>query len=580
MNRHLTRRELLLHVDGELPRGRERTARDHLLSCWACRRELERLKEDINAIVDAQNRCFLPSTPRPQGPWASFEELAATAPQPGFRIGAWVRRIGAALRPRALGPAHWAFGLGALVCLGMLILWLNPSRLSAAGVLRRMERAESLNPSPAAHKVIRQTVRIDRVDRRSSGKRSTEVQSWRSETRNVWQGDDNGLRERYRSRNLDATLPLSVVACKHWLNETHTEPQVSETAKTIELRSGVGPTTGEPKSNPVVLGAVILRVRADNWRVESLELSFSDTVFDISEVDVAVFEPEELSPDLRAELEPSPAPMRSSGTVRVSGASSVRDLTLPERVDLSELELKARLRLHEAGADLSEPIEIARDRDHLVIVAAGASPERKKQLAEMFADASPGIQLKLESSPSGSPEGTPIDVADKAETPATPDQKLLAYFGSTEQEERFTRSVLTADTSILARLYALNTLAKRWPAGLESTLSDGSRSTLRSMVRDHSAALHLLLPQLRALLGPLSEGYCGSPLSEDGSGPGQEIWQDAAVAALVEMRTLDHRLRATLTTTGQNAPFGDVCSGLSSGVAAVESSAANLPSAQ
>src|SRR5215469_4040632 len=254
MNGHLTPRELLLHVDGELPRRRECAARDHLLSCWACRRELERLKEDINAIVDAQTRCFLPSTARPQRPWASFEELAGTAPQPGFRIGALVRRIGGGFRPRELGPAHWAFGLGALVCLGILTLWLNPAGLSAAGVLRRMEGAESFSPSPTARKVVRQTVRIVRVDRRSSGKRSTEVQSWRSETRNVWRGDDNGLRERYRSRNLDAALPLSVVACKHWLNEAHTAPQVSETAKTIELRTEVGPTTDEPESNPVVLG--------------------------------------------------------------------------------------------------------------------------------------------------------------------------------------------------------------------------------------------------------------------------------------------------------------------------------------
>jgi hypothetical protein len=576
---HLTRRELLLHADGELTRGRERAARDHLLSCWACRRELERLKEDINAIVDAQNRCFLPSTARPQRPWASFQELAATAPQPRFRIGPWVRQIGAVLRPRALGPVHWAFGLGALVCLGILIVWLNPARLSAAGVLGRMERAESFGPSPAAHKVIRQTVRIDRADRGSSGKRSTEVQSWRSETRNVWRGDDNGLRQRYRSRNLDAALPLSVSACEHWLNEAHTEPQVSQTATTIELRARVEPATGEPKSNPA-LNAVHLHVRADNWRVESLQLTFSDTVFDIREVDLTVLGPEELSADLLAELEPSPAPMRSPTPAPASGARAVSDLTLAQPVDLSELELQARLHLHEAGADLSEPIEIGRDKDHLVIDASGASPQRKKELAEMFADAAPGIQLKLESSPAGGPQGTPIQFAVQAETRATPDEKLVAYFGGPEQEESFTRSVLSADASILARLYALNTLAKRWPAGLQSTLSDESQSMLRSMVRDHSTALHLLLPRLRNLLGPLAEGFCGSPLSKDGSVSGREAWQDAAVAGLVEMRTLDRRLRATLTTSDQSTSAGEVCSALSSGLASVESSAANLPVAQ
>jgi hypothetical protein len=348
----------------------------------------------------------------------------------------------------------------------------------------------------------------------------------------------------------------------------------------IELRARVEPAMEEPKSTPA-LHAVHLRVRAQNWRVEGLQLAFSDTVFDISEVDLAVLGHEELSADLLAELEPSTAPMRSSRPAHLSGASSVRgDLTLPETTDLSELELQTRFRLHEAGADLSEPIEIARNKDHLVIDATGASPERKKELAEMFADAGPGIKLKLESSPSGSPSGTPIDVAGGAKTRAIPDQKLLAFFGSPEQEERFARSVLAADASILARLYALSALAKRWPVGLESTLSDESQITLRSMVLDHASALRLLLPQLRSLLGPLAEGYCGSPLAKDRSAPGREAWQDAAVAGLVEMRILDRRLRATLTTSDQSASAGELCSALSSGLASVESSVANLPVAQ
>jgi hypothetical protein len=377
---------------------------------------------------------------------------------------------------------------------------------------------------------------------------------------------------------LDAALPLSVGACEHWLKETHTEPQVSQTATAIELHATVEPMADEPKSNSA-LHAVHLRVRADNWRVESLQLTFSDAVFDVSEVGLAVLGSEELSADLLAELEPQPSPVKLSRTVHVSGGSSVRDITLPPP-DLSELELQARLRLHEAGADLSEPIEFTPNKDHLVIDASGASPERKKELAEMFAGAGPGIQLKLESSSSAVPAGTPIEVAGRAETRARPDQKLLAFFGTTEQEERFTRSVLTTDASILERLYALNTLAKRWPADFPSTLSDQSQSTLRLMAVDHATALRSLLPQLRSLLGPLADGYCGSPLSNDGSASGRQPWQDAAVAGLVEMRTLDRRLRATLTTSDQSVSAGEVCPTLGSGLTSVELSVANLPVAQ
>jgi len=47
MNSHLSLRDLLLYVDGELPSRSRRSAQAHLHCCWRCQAELERLKQDI-----------------------------------------------------------------------------------------------------------------------------------------------------------------------------------------------------------------------------------------------------------------------------------------------------------------------------------------------------------------------------------------------------------------------------------------------------------------------------------------------------------------------------------------------------
>src|SRR5215475_14154124 len=91
MSEHLTQHDFLLYVDGELSHRRTRRVRKHLFSCWSCRRELERLEQDIGGIVDAQNRSFLPSLSRHARPWRSFDELAATVPVRGFRSRQWFR---------------------------------------------------------------------------------------------------------------------------------------------------------------------------------------------------------------------------------------------------------------------------------------------------------------------------------------------------------------------------------------------------------------------------------------------------------------------------------------------------------
>ena len=92
MNSHLSLRELLLYADGELPSRSRRSALAHLHCCWRCRTELERLKQDIGLIVDAQAKPYLPAMQPPTRSWANFEEMTAMLPSSRFRMGAWLHR--------------------------------------------------------------------------------------------------------------------------------------------------------------------------------------------------------------------------------------------------------------------------------------------------------------------------------------------------------------------------------------------------------------------------------------------------------------------------------------------------------
>ena len=73
MNRHLSKEQLLRHLDGEMSISGMRRAATHLQACWSCQVEFSRLKEHIAAIIDAHVNVFSPSLPPPHAPWPRLE---------------------------------------------------------------------------------------------------------------------------------------------------------------------------------------------------------------------------------------------------------------------------------------------------------------------------------------------------------------------------------------------------------------------------------------------------------------------------------------------------------------------------
>jgi anti-sigma factor RsiW len=89
MTRHLSKEQLLRHLDGEMSMSGMRNAAEHLHACWACQVEFSRLKEHIAAILDAHVNVLSPSLPPPSAPWPRLEPRLERAmrsnPRPFWR---------------------------------------------------------------------------------------------------------------------------------------------------------------------------------------------------------------------------------------------------------------------------------------------------------------------------------------------------------------------------------------------------------------------------------------------------------------------------------------------------------------
>ena len=67
---HLTSREMILLVDGELRTGEERAAREHLAACWSCRSRVAEIEGTIAEFVHLYHETLDPKLPPVAGPRA------------------------------------------------------------------------------------------------------------------------------------------------------------------------------------------------------------------------------------------------------------------------------------------------------------------------------------------------------------------------------------------------------------------------------------------------------------------------------------------------------------------------------
>jgi hypothetical protein len=550
MNNHLTPQQMLAYLDGELSRSEMHRADDHLHSCWTCRSEVERLKDDIATILDAQKENFSPALPPPPQPWVSFEALLARS-APAQPVSPWARMF--VYMQSLLSPATVlvsSFVIVVLMVLGYSIFRSKP--VSANEVLRQVQVADAKRTVTTKDQVIRERVHIRKTTRSQNQPQLANVDTWKSPTAAYWNtGEDDSaaadLAAQYKAHDVPIGLPLSAASVDSWGRVAGGNPTVSQEGSDIGVRfagSGAG-TKGS-------ILRVDLLIQSDTWRVKQMTLDFPDASFEVTEDDFSVVPTSAVPQELLAYLEPEPAPQMLVKSIAPPLAGLVAGSIRTSMVNLDKAELDVFATLHHLNADLGEPVTVTRSDRGVQVGVWQLAADRQNELRSALAD-KPGVQVELPAPhttiaratvpPPAVAPGGPLHIA----VDSGDDDRLFKFFESAEKEQEFTSQALGTSTAILSHLYALRNLQGQFPPEREHALAPEERKQLAALVHDHTTAISTNLDALKAQFAPL-DAHFNVASSELPVNPVAVNWQGGSLEALEIARVIDHVLRALLTT--------------------------------
>ncbi len=550
---HVSDDMLVRHADGELPQHEINRINDHLKYCWSCRTRRDRIEQAISDIVQYQDRQLKPYLPPSAGGRSMFlaqlDQMAAReSSEP------WWRRALALIRPLSGLGVHptWArAAIGTFFILTVWMLWLKPPPVSAAEFLKRARSAETQYLTGASRPVVFRKFKI-----RAAGHTVTRaIYKDRASLRRKEQLDldatasltpassgtvdvaanlrqvQSALEQEFIAANLDWAEPLSVPAYQTW-HDGLAQKKVDVTSIREELQL----TTSTPEG-PIAEASLRVRERDFHPVAESVRMRDNREI-EITEIEYRVVPDDRISEVFPAEpatdaMDPAPAPApAASGFFR----------SAPSEAELAEAEVQALTALHGIGADLGEPVEIVRTRDHIEARGLADTDERKAQLTAALkgipnltfgirtiaeASSSPDVNGKATHSGGAPRPGPESGSADPSHTAMVaiklPLQDYLnSYFAAGYAREsrlaqsgadpiasiqsdiqHFSRQAITNSERAMAQAWALQRLAKRYTPKELGKLSPKARGALETMIRDEISALRQPLAQNQTLLTPL-----------------------------------------------------------------------------
>jgi hypothetical protein len=233
-------------------------------------------------------------------------------------------------------------------------------------------------------------------------------------------------------------------------------------------------------------------------------------------------------------------------------------------------ELRAVAALHSLGADLGDPVEVARNGPYVVVGGTGVAPELQRQIREALVS-EPNVLLRFSdpapASPAPARDSTPL----KSAAPGVPGP-LEAQLGGRAQLERLSTQLLDHDEAAMARVYALRRLAEQFPPDAEHQLSSDEQQLLRDLGRQHVAALARETAAIDGLAFPLLAAHGAAP--QGSPGVGVSSWQTATQNLFASARQVETLLPAWLGVTAadrDSAPAADLPQQLSTALAQLQS---------
>lgn len=545
--RHPDEGQLLRYLDGELPGRRARQIRKHLQACWHCRAELEELQNTVSDCVRYRKNVF-GTCPPPPDPWQDlslgFDRIDASLG--GESLAARLARVISLPRP----AVPWAVtgAIAVAVVSTIVYQWRETPSVQAAALLKKAVAVADSRPRPARR------IRI----------RTASVQLTRVVGAGQPASDAPAIERLFRSANYNWDDPLSARSFETWRDQL---PAKRDEVAAIE----------DPQSPDRNSYRIQTTTDASELVSASLKLRMTD------------FEPLEGRFEFRSrdwvemtELTDQPT-LPASTVAGATGGMPRQPGMPPDRVEASAEpmnpagvaeELQVVAALHQVGADLGDPVEIARESGQILVSGTGIPPQHQKQIHEAL-DSMPGVVVRF-SEPGGVPSGpgappeTPA-LRDSAGSAPPPFQaRLEERLGGRPQYERFSSQLLDGSDAVMSRAYALRRLAQQFPPDVERQLSAEGRRQLRDLGREHVAALARQSGEMDAALSRILAALGGAP-------PGEvrlesAAWQPASEELLSAARRVETVLAVLLGMAPPDNPADHIPSQLLAALAQLRAS--------
>jgi hypothetical protein len=212
--------------------------------------------------------------------------------------------------------------------------------------------------------------------------------------------------------------------------------------------------------------------------------------------------------------------------------------------------------LHEIGADLGDPVEVNLADGRVVVSGVGVAPERQREIRRAVAEI-PHVAVEF----SDPAIAGPVTAATGSETAAPArssgiQSRMEQQLGGRAEFERFSGQLLDRMDGAMARVYALRSLAQRFPDETPMAAADSAR--LRGLARQHLTVLDNEIHDLHRTLAPVLVTLGGQ--TAQGGPVNERSWQAASEELFRNARRLEVLLSgllgATADGTNAQAPTG------------------------
>jgi anti-sigma factor RsiW len=546
--RHPEEGQLLRYLDGELPGRKARQIREHLETCQYCRAELEELASTAGDCVRYRKSLLGAGLPPPPDAWQDlsqgFDRIDASLD--GESLAARLARV--MFLPRPAVPWAVSAAIAVAVVCTIVYQWRETPSVQAAALLKKAIAVADSRPRPAR-----------RIRIRTASQQVTRVIGAGQPA-----SDAPAIERLFRSANYNWDDPLSARAFETWRDQL---PAKRDEVAAIEdpqspdrNRYRIQTTTD---ASELVSATLTLRMtdfepmegrfefRNRDW-VEMTELTDQPTLPASTVAGATGGMPRQpgMPPD---RVEPSAEPMNPAGVAE---------------------ELQVVAALHQVGADLGDPVEIARNSGQILVSGTGIPPQHQKQIHEAL-DSMPGVVVRFsepgtEGAPPVEPEA-PVLGGSAGSAPPPFQVRLEERLGGRPQFERFSSQLLDGSDAVMSRAYALRRLAQEFPPDVERQLSADGRRVLRDLGREHIAALARQSGEMDAALGRVLVALGGT------AAPGEvrlesAAWQPASEELLSAARRVETVLAVLLGMAAPENPAAHTPSQLLAALAQLRAS--------